>query len=76
MTQAEWTPESIERARERIMRDTDPARVAESRKRHAEWVARLGTPKRCKVNEVHPASGECLYCGAVNGQSCQLGFGG
>lgn len=69
---ADW----IERTRARILHDTDPVVVAESAQRKAEWVARLGTPKRCKANEVHPATGECLYCGAANGQSCALGFGG
>lgn len=69
---ADW----IERTRARILHNTDPAVVAEHSARMKAWAERIGTPKRCKVGEVHPASGECLYCGAANGQSCQMGFGG
>lgn len=72
MAEEEW----IVRTRERIERDTDPVRVADHARRMKEWAERIGTPKRCKVGEVHPASGDCLYCGAINGQSCLLGLGG
>jgi hypothetical protein len=58
------------------MHDTDPAVVAEAARRKAEWAKRIGHPKRCKVGEVHPGLGCCLYCGAESGESCQLGFGG
>jgi hypothetical protein len=72
MAEAEW----IERTRTRILHDTDPEVVAKSAAARKAWVEYIGTPKRCKVGEVDPAYGECLYCGAANGQSCQLGFGG
>lgn len=68
--------QSVERVRARILYDTDPDVVADSTRRKAEWLRRIGTPKRCKIGEVHPATGECLYCGAANGESCKLGFGG
>jgi len=68
--------ERIERTRERIMRNTDPERVAKHAAEMKAWAEKIGTPKRCKVGEVHPATGECLFCGAANGQSCRLGFGG
>lgn len=66
----------IKRARARIAYNTDPQVVAKHSAGMKTWAERIGTPKRCKVGEVHPASGECLYCGAANGQSCLLGFGG
>lgn len=66
----------IERTRARILHDTDPQVVAAHSAAMKAWVEKIGHPKRCKVGEVHPASGECLYCGAANGESCALGFGG
>lgn len=71
-----WTEAEIERTRARILHNTDPEVVAAHSATRAAWAEKIGTPKRCKVGEVHPAMGECLYCGAANGQSCQLGFGG
>lgn len=68
--------DTIERIRNRILYDTDPDVVARNAAAMAAWAKRIGSPKRCKVGEVHPATGECLYCGAANGESCQMGFGG
>jgi hypothetical protein len=70
------TNTDIERTLARLLHNTDPAVVAEHSQRMAEWTKRIGHSKRCKVGEVHPASGECLYCGAANGETCKLGFGG
>lgn len=72
VVEADW----VERTRARVLHNTDPVVVAEHLTRMKAWAARIGTPKRCKVGEVHPASGECLHCGAANGQHCLLGFGG
>ena len=66
----------VEQMRWRILHDTDPAVVADSARRRAEWAKRIGHPKRCKVGEVHPGLGCCLYCGADMGESCRIGFGG
>lgn len=66
----------IERVVARLLYDMDPEVVAREKASREAFAKRIGIPKRCKVGEVHPASGECLYCGAANGQSCQMGFGG
>lgn len=60
----------------RLEYDTDPEVVAKGAASRKAFAERLGTPKRCKVGEVHPITSECPFCGAVMGQSCKLGFGG
>lgn len=73
MTSTATEPYAVrERVRARILYDTDPAVVAEAARRKAEWAARIGHPKRCKVGEVHPWLGCCLYCGAEMGEFCKL----
>lgn len=61
----------IERTRARILRDVDPAIIAESVKRKAEWAKRMGHPKRCETNNVHPGLCCCLFCGADSGENCR-----
>lgn len=56
----------------RLERDTDPALVAEAAERRKAWADRLGHPKRCETNQVHPGLGCCLYCCADMGENCRL----
>jgi hypothetical protein len=63
-----WTIEEIERTRARIMADVSrlvPARVRSLHDQRETW----GNPKRCETNETG-FNGDCLFCCAVNGQSC------
>jgi hypothetical protein len=56
---------------DRMERDVDPQVVAEGIERKLRWAERLGHPKRCETNEVHPGLGCCLYCGADSGENCR-----
>lgn len=64
----DWTPETIKRARARLLRDISPEALEKSR-REREHIAAWGNPKRCKTGQCAPM-GECLFCGAINGESC------
>ena len=66
--------ELLRLARERIERDVDPAYVAASMERKAAWAKRIGHPKRCETNQVHPGLGCCLYCGADSGENCRARY--
>lgn len=59
-----------------IEKDIDPKNVEKGNAERAAFAARIGHPKRCEVGQVHPDNGECLWCGAANGQTCMTGFGG
>ncbi len=55
-----------------IDRDVDPEIVAAGAASRAAWLAKIGQPKRCKTGEVHPSLYECLFCGAIMGESCKI----
>lgn len=54
-----------------LERDTDPDLVARADGGRAAWATRIGHPKRCQTNQVHPGLGCCLFCGADSGENCR-----
>lgn len=49
----------------------DPEVVRQSALGTAAFLARIGTPKRCETNHVHPGLGCCLFCGSESGEACK-----
>jgi len=65
----DWTPESIERARTRLLYDVSPEALERGR-REREHLAKLPSGPRCTTGNIGHL-GECLFCGAVQGESCR-----
>jgi hypothetical protein len=65
----DWTPQQIEQARAHILYDVSEEAL-ERRRREREQMASWGRPARCETGFTAPM-GECLLCGAINGEDCQ-----
>lgn len=67
----DWTPEEIAATRARILADVSEAALERGRRARTHMAA-WGRPKRC---ETRPSQvgimGECLFCGADNGETCK-----
>ena len=54
----------------RLLCAVSPAAL-ERTERALQHAASWGSPRRCSTNECCPFTGDCLLCGAINGEACK-----
>lgn len=65
----EMSASEIKAFRARLMADVSPEALERCERERAHFES-WGNPKRCETGQCAPM-GECLFCWAINGESCR-----